>query len=288
MRPFLLAIFGLAVLIPNLSCSVNALEGFSDKYSNDALFVDAKMQINKGNFDSALSKISDMSPDFQARREVRMLAASAYGGKCGINFLEVVTGLTDLGTTRLFPFLLDQFRGGSPATIDACLAAENIIESIGAVGARNTDENLFLAIVSLAKMGKVLSYYLDADQDGTTETFGTVDPCLRARGARTGGPFDGDFFPADLREFGSGLTLFLQNISALAGQIDLGSGSVTDVTAACADLAGINPSYDFCSVTDPAAFTADHLQALVTLLNEDSVLGLGSNCTGDVTACVCP
>jgi hypothetical protein len=142
-----------------------------------------------------------------------------------------------------------------------------------------------LVTISFAKMGVVMSYYGDSDQDGLVD--GGFDVCADGAGSRT---FGADISDADIREFGTGLTLAMANITALTGTIDLGTSSLTAISDACADLAAIPPAgtYDFCSVTNPASFTAQHLEAIRSLLKEDSVVGLDSmGCDGDVSVCEC-
>ncbi|MBX3021723.1 MAG: hypothetical protein KF799_08620 [Bdellovibrionales bacterium] len=294
MRP--MAVLGLCIVMAgsSLSCSVNVLETFADKNTDDAYFVDAQRLINDGEYDAALTKIALMSDDYSNKRQVVMLRASAYGGKCGFRFMSFVQELGDMGTTRLFPFLTSQFIGGTPARIDSCLAAEDLIESIGDTADRTTDENMFLVLVSFAKMGNVLSLYADSNQNGIPDTAADTggadyNACTETpRATRPTTAVTGDWYTGDLRQFGSGLTLALANIAAVSGTVDLGDASLASITDACDDLAVLNPAYDFCSVTDPAAFTADQLKGIKSLLKEDSVVGLGTDCTGGITTCNCP
>jgi hypothetical protein len=151
------------------------------------------------------------------------------------------------------------------------------------VGARTTDENLFLGLISLTKMGKVLSYYLDVDQDGAVAA--GVNPCLNARGARPAAPVNGDFWDTDLREFGSGLTLFVESINAVSSEVDLGSDFLNDVNSACALLPAM---YNFCGITDPATFTANQVKGFQSIMKEDQDVGIGSDCAGNIGACNCP
>lgn len=288
-----LAVVALSALlsISSLSCSVNVLETFSNKNTDEAYFVDAKMLINDADYDGALAKIALMSTSYAAKREVIMLKANAYRGKCmGPTFLTFVQSLANMGTNRLFPFLLSQFTGGTPTRIDSCLAAEDLVESIGAVASRTTDENLFLVLVSFAKIGNILSLYADQNQNGTPDTAadnGTAyNPCLETpRATRPTAAVNGDWFNNDLRQLGTGITLAMANISAVTGSIDLGSDALADISGACSSLPA---SYNFCSITDPAAFDANQLAGIKTLLKEDNSVGLGTNCTGDMSTCFCP
>lgn len=274
-------LFALLIVVSNLNCSVNILENFADKNTNEALYYDALDLINDGDYSGALDKIALMTGSYTSNREVITLKASAYAGICGLNFLVFIQALKSIGTTRLMPFLLSAFKSGTTAKIDACLTAENLIESIGAVGDRTSDENVFLVLVSFAKIGNVLSFYADANADGTADA--SYDPCALGASRTTG-----DLYDSDVREIGTGITLALANISAVDSVVDVADGALTNMQSVCTTLAGVSPNYDFCSITDPTAFTSNHLLGIRSLLNESSVAGLGSNCTGDVSTCYCP
>lgn len=278
-----------------VGCSVNILETFANKNTDEAFAEDAKTMINEGQYDAALEKIALMSTSYQDRREVKMLKASAYGGKCGMPlFLTFVQQIAGMGTARLFPFLTGQFVGGTPARIDACREAEDIIESIGTITQRTANENMLLVLISFAKIGNVLSLYADQNQNGTPDTAAdnggsAFNPCLETpRAARPASPVNGDWFNTDLRELGSGITLALSNIAAVSDVVDLGTSSFASITDACNDLGTLNPDYNFCSVTDPDSFSADQLKGIKSILKEDTVVGLGTNCSGDISTCFCP
>jgi hypothetical protein len=272
MRPAITIVCAFLLTV-NVSCSVNILENFADKTSNEALLTEAKILVNKGFYSQALAKMNLMSVSFQADRGVVALKAQAHAGICGLNFFDFVLALKDLGTQRIFPFLLGAFRSGADTTrIDACVTAENLIKSLGAVGARSTDENLLMLLVSFTKIAQVLSYYADADQDGTTTT--TYDICA-AGGARTAAAAMPD---ADVGEVGTGLTLAMESLSAISGSIDLGSGTLDSVTTACDSLPA---QYDFCSKIVKTDFTADELTAIRSFVREGSAYGLDLNgCAG--------
>lgn len=272
MRPAVTIICAFLLTV-NVSCSVNILENFADKTTNEALLIDAKILINKGLFTEALAKIDLMTDSFEADRGVVALKAQAHAGLCGLNFFDFVLALKDLGTQKILPFLIGAFRSGADTTkIDACVTAENLIKSIGVVGARTTDENLLMLLVSFTKIAQVLSYYADANQDGTATA--TYDICT-AGGARTAA---GNMPDADVGEVGTGLTLAMENLAAVAGAIDLGSGTLDSVTTECDSLPA---QYDFCAKTVKADFTADELTAIRSFVREGSAYGLDLNgCAG--------
>jgi hypothetical protein len=273
-----------------VSCSVNVLTPFAKKTTDDALYEDALADINSGDYNGALTQISNMTSAYQGKRTVVTLKASAYAGLCGMNFLSFVKDLGNMGSTRLFPFLVSEFKGGTTARIDACRSAQDLMTSIGTVSERTNDENMFLVLLSFAKIGNVLSLYTDVDQDGTPDA--GVNPCtFTPRATRPTSPVAGDWYDdttnktGDLREIGTGIALALANIAAVSSTVNLGTGSLSSVNSVCS---AVPAAYDFCSITDGTQFTASQLKGIMTLLKESSVVGLGTNCTGDVTACFCP
>lgn len=275
MRLFARGLLSLLLILGNLSCSVNILENFADKNTNAALFYDAQELINEGDYQAAITKIELMTEDYQARREIKNLKASAYGGLCGINFLSFVQALGSM-SGNLFPFLMATYRTGTLNQADACTEAENLIESHGVVANRTIDESVFMMVVGFSKVGNILGHYVDTNDDGTPDAGYNV--CANAVAT--------DISTAYAREIGSGITLALEALTAIASQVNLGSGSATSMQGVCGDLSGAG--LDFCSVTDPAAFSATEIRGIRSMLKEDSAVGLGANCTGDISACFCP
>jgi hypothetical protein len=190
-----------------------------------------------------------------------------------------VTALGNIGTTRLFPFLLSTFDAGVAAKIDYCVNAQDTMAELGAISVRTADQNFFLAAIEFAKIGNILSYYADAAHAGTA--LAGFDPCA-VGGARAAG---GSITDDDARQIGVGLSIAAANLSAVAGTVSTGSSTLASITSVCAVLPA---GYDFCSVTDPTALTANEVKGVRTLIKESNVLGLGANCTGDVTTCNCP
>lgn len=287
------ALFFSGLVAVNLSCSVNVLSTFADHNTDEAYLEDAKMLVNDGDYAGALGKISLIKGSLAVDRATITLKASAHAGICGLRFLSFVKALGAMGTTRLFPFLLTQFKGATSAKVDACQTASNLMESIGTTSQRTSDENMFLVLISFAKIGNLLSLYADSNQNGIPDNAADVGAAYNAcvetpRASRPTTPVAGDWFTNDLRWLGSGITLAITNISAVSSTVDLGDAALTAVSSACANLATLNPAYNFCAVTDPTAFTATQLKGIKSILKEDSVVGLGTDCSGAITTCNCP
>lgn len=274
------------LLFANLSCSVNALKDFADTTTDQALLEDAKTSLDNSDYSTALADIASMTSSYATSADVLRVKAAAYGGLCGFNFLTFVQAFSAIGATRLMPFLLAEFPTSSTAAIDYCVDAQNTMEAIGTISERTTNDNLFLAMISLAKIGAILSYY---DGNGTATVNTNYDACTDpSPESRTQG---GSISDSDAREIGSGLSLAYLNLSAVASSVNLGSGQLADMTTVCTAL-GAN---DFCSITDPTAFTATEVKAIRSLVAENSAVGIGQtqsdapgSCPGDVTTCFCP
>lgn len=268
-------IFFVSLLLVCAGCSVNILENFADKTTNEALLVDAKKLMDKGDYPGALSKIDAMTDDFEAARSITGLKAQAHAGICGLNFFDFILALKNLGSQKMLPFLITKFRSGAvTTTFDHCATAEALLKGVGVVGARSLDENLLMLLVNFAKVGQLLSFYADADQDGIATTAYNVC-AIAAPGTRTAGAAMPD---EDARELGTGLTVAMESLAAVAGQIDLGAGSLDALTNACSNAP---PGYNFCTKTTGADFTANELLAIRSFVREGSAFGLDLNgCNG--------
>ncbi|MGE4130867.1 MAG: hypothetical protein AB7F86_04480 [Bdellovibrionales bacterium] len=271
MTQFLRLGFLATVFVLSTSCSVNILENFANKNTDNARLEAAKILINNGDYSGAISKLDEITGTLASDRGTVALRASAYAGLCGLNFLNFVQAFSST-SLRFFPFLLSHFVGGTTTTAGYCLTAENLVESIGTSSARTNDENMLLLVISLAKVGNYLNAYADTNNDGSGDA--GFDFCA-----------SGSLPDADTQEIGTGITLAIEALTALSGSVSLGSSSLSTINTACSSMVG---GYDFCSVTDPSAFTANQIKGIRTILNEDSSVGVGTNCSGNVSACACP
>ena len=259
------------------SCTVNILETFGDPTTDEALLFDAKELLDAGSYTAALAKFSEMTPEFLAEREVKILHASAYAGLCGVDFLNITEALASLGATRIFVWLVSTFPGGDATKQANCILAEDKIKSIGALGTNRTaDENFLMAFVGIVKMGVILSRYGDTTPaDGTADA--GFDPC------------SGAAIPsADAKEIATGFNIVVDALSNIGGST-VGSDVVTAVATVCASLP---PPYAGLCAAPAQVLTTDidatEEQGIRTIINEDQDIGLGSNCAGDAAACACP
>lgn len=268
---------GLALIAAfSLSCSVNILQSFGDETSDDALYDAARILNDARDYDGALTKLTLVSSSYATKEKVILLKAKAYAGKCGLDFLQLVDNIDSIGTKNFFIFLMNEFRAGTVTKAGYCLQAEDLIESIGATpAARTDDQNVFIAMLSFAKIGNWLSYYADANDDLTVDS---IDFCAT--------PVD-----ADVREIGSAINIALQSLSA-AG-VNVGNAKTALITAACPALG----AQDFCSVPvyDPTAFNANQIKGIRSMVRSGPAtnsVGIYSCNTGaDLNGCgvaLCP
>lgn len=279
MSKIIFALLSLLMALTATSCSVNILEAFGDPEADRAKFYDARDAINNSSWDEAITLITSMSAAFQVRPDVVVLHASAYAGKCGFDFLNFSSVLTNMGSNRLLLYLMQNRNGSTTDTQSNCQQAINLIESISATATNRTDDqNVFMALLALYQIGTIINIYGDTDDDGTAEWGSALpnDACETAAISN-----------ADVGRIGASLVQALTSISALSSQT-VGGDQLTDINTVCASLAAAPISdTDICTKTDPTTFDATELRAFRTLLRENSSIGTGS-CTGDLTTCLCP
>lgn len=265
-----------------LSCAdLNLFEEFGDKTSDEAKHYNAKRLIDGGEYSNAILEFEGMSAAYLAKREVAVDYASAHAGLCGLDFLNLVTSLEGLDSSRLFLIMMQGFTGATSTQVDSCIAAQNIIEGISATASlRDLNENLFMAFVQFAKMGSIFAVTADADSNDLVD--GGFDACNSASITET-----------QVREVGSSIVHIIASLSAIEGESNIADGALDDISTL---LNSISEIYDFCddtpdgsgdcTNTDPSSFDANQLRAIRTFIGENDAIGLGS-CTGDFTACLC-
>jgi len=273
---FRLALRGLVVIlisITSISCGQNAFLESAKRDTDAALLFEAKKQMNGAQWTAAIETLLRLSPTGRADRSAKTALASAYAGRCGLNLIRLAKTLADAGNAGLFDLFMAAVRDATTSSIADCKEAEEVLRSISAdPAARSVDENLMLSFIEFSKMGAILSTYAD------TNGYGTPDPGFDACNTS-------DIPEAMVREFGTGITLAIEGLNASGSS--LGSSLATAVSGACAALGGVNPAYDFCSITDPADFTADQVKALAGLIHSEDEPGIGT-CEDTLAACVCP
>lgn len=267
------------LLTTSLSCGdLNILSEFAKEDTNQALLQAAKIHINKGEYGDAIAEFASMTSDYLAKREVKVVYASAYAGRCGLDLLALAESMAGTLPSLLFKFLMSQYQNVTTANRDDCLQAETIIKSISTTATERTvDENLLMIFLSFAKIGVTISAHADNDDfDGNPDV--GWNACTN----------DASNFPeASVREVGTGLGNALTSLTAISGQSTIGSDQTDTFTDGCADLAALNPALDFCSVTDSSAFTADQVKGIRSIVQANEWVGIGS-CNNTLDNCLCP
>lgn len=247
----------------------NLFDDVANTDTDEAIFYEARRQMNQQNYNRAIVLFGDLSTDFRSQRTIVATEASAYSGRCGLNFINLVETLEGLTTTTtIYGFLFNIFLNGTDDLISDCQQSETLLESIGDYTQRTVDENILMGLSSLLKVGTILSRYADIDGNGVVDA--GFDHCDLV-----------DLPDAAVREIGTGTAHAI--LSASAAGSDINQDVLTEIT----DLCALDPNLNtFCTNTDPSAYSATEVQILRTLVGS-SDFGIGA-CTGDLLTCLCP
>lgn len=245
------------VAVTMINCS-NIFEPMSPKDTNDAYYETASKALDDSDFDLAIANFSKLTSGYlDTKAEIRQRYAGALAGKCGLVFSTFYNSIstTDFGTTPIFKAFMNQF---TQKTVypSYCTQAEAQIKAIWATRTATAGQQLFMAILSMAKIGAYLRNKADHDStgdlgDGTTD--GTFDGCAATD--------DEDHLTDDeMKEVITGFSLMLLNITAFSASLGLGS-TIDDLNAAC----GAIPDSP-CAVTEAANVTAPMIDSMRDLL----------------------
>ncbi|MCB0421491.1 MAG: hypothetical protein KDD61_10880 [Bdellovibrionales bacterium] len=260
-----------------LGCgSSNILVDFGT-VTDESLLFQAKQNMNDGLWSDALDNFDQMSVDFLTRRDVIYVHANAYAGRCGLNFMEFVESLGNIGSNTLFGFLMQTYTSATLTIADDCAQAEALIKSISDDPAlRTANENVFMAFLGFTKIGAFLGAIADTDNDGSPD--GGFDSCA-------GGSISDD----QVKEVGTGLANALTSLSASGSSI--GGDQVTDIDSMCTAInSNLGASYNFCEATNKDDVTADMIKGIRSIIGEGQALGIGSCAAvpNNLPNCACP
>lgn len=263
------AMKALILLFVMLTGCRNMLQETAKKDTPEAVFYQAKMEMNDRDYESAINLMQTLAPSFLAQRHVALVYASAFSGRCGLDFVNFVTDLENVGSaSSMFSFLMQQFPDATDAKIADCVFSESVLNNIGNQTQRNSDENILMGLSSLTKVGTVLSRYADTDGNGSVD--GTFDHCDTT-----------DFPDTAIREVGTGIAQAILSVSAVGS--DITADTLTEIT----DLCALDPNLNvFCTTTDPNAYSNNEIAVLRAILGSTNQ-GVGA-CPGNFTACICP
>ncbi len=250
-----------------LSCGGNLYEASSSKTSREAIIEDISTLTNSLKFAEAILLI-EQNPTLIPTREDKLLFASAYAGSCGLTFATIFESLaTATGSPMEFAKNAFTTRNIIPSN---CFKAQQWIEAIGINSFRNTNENIAMFLIGLAKIGTYLRNRADTDKNGVLDA--GYDSC-----SATSLP------TAEIKQIITGFGLMIQNAAAIGTNISPGlSASITNVNAACTAL-GLS-----CTQTDPALVPDADATSFRDAIKSDKVLDLGiESCTPAASTC-CP
>lgn len=260
-------LWSLCVCLLSVSCSENLFDEIADKDAPEAIYFQAKQEINSRNYGAAITLLESLDPTYLAARERVAVYASAYSGRCGLEFLTLLNNLQNSSTGTIFATLMAAFPGATVAeNVADCNQSQSILSGVGDQSARDGDENLLMAFTSLAEIGTLLSALADTDDNGSADA--GFDQCDNS-----------DFSDSQVRELGSSIALTILSLGAI------GTSYIDDALADINSLCGIDPELaTFCSVTDPAAFTADQVRALRWAIGSNDI-GIDSCGGNDFANC---
>jgi hypothetical protein len=253
-----------------IGCS-NVLDETAKTDTPAAIYYEAKELMSEGDYNAAIQLLQSLGPTYLSQRDVALVYASAFSGRCGLNLVNLVTQLEDVGTApTLFLFFMGLFPGGTDAKIGDCVFSESTVNTFGDYTQRTADENILMGLSSITKVGTILSRYADADNDGAADA--GFDHC------------DLTDFPDDaVREIGTGIANAILSISAVSSSIS--SDTLDDITAICALNVNLNA---FCTTTDKNSYSALEVTFLRSVLASTNE-GIGApTCPGSFITCICP
>lgn len=246
-----------------ISCS-NIYEPMSSKTTDDALYEDAVKAADAQDYDLALAKFQAISSGYLSQVAVRKNYAGALAGKCGLKFTSFFTGLSsaDFSTTPFFLYFMKTFNQIA-VNPTYCTQAEAQIKAIWASNTPTASEQLFMVILSMAKMGAYLRNKADNDStnnNGNGSTDGAFDMCANTDDTH-------HLTDDEVTEIVTGFALMLTNITGFAATLGLGS-QIGSVTAICS----IPGASTLCSATEASTVTAPMRDLMRDLL----ATGIGS------------
>ena len=269
MRPLILIIF---ILMSAPGCTKNIFNELGAKNSDKALLYDAEVAVNEQAYDYAISIITQrVSASGQQTAQAREILASAYAGKCGLNFVDYISSLSSAMSGSSFVLVKTPFVGKIVAP-DACLTSLQTLDLIGTKAQRTQDQNAFAAVVGMVLMGSATRLYSDdapANGDGNQDAVNISCTLTNAQ----------------IDNVILGYAYMAQNFDALTSQLGSStSTTISDSITTCNSIAGAA-----CSNTDPAQITALLRDTMKDLMNTTQYgVGTADGSTPVLIAAACP
>ncbi len=240
----------IAILVFFQSCSLNIFSELAGKNSDDSLLFEAQAAVNAQNYDNAITIITQkVSSSGRVTVKAREILASGYAGKCGLNFIDYVTRLSQSVSGSTFVLVSSPFVGIT-VTPASCLTALQTLDLIGTFSQRTTSQNSFAAIVGMVLMGSATRQYTD-------------DAPVNGDGSQDAVNISCTLTDAQMDNIILGYAYMSLNFAAVSSQIgNASSTTISDTIAACTALAGAA-----CTNTDPAQITPQMRDTMRDLMN---------------------
>lgn len=254
------------------SCGPNAFTQFSSQNSDEALYQNALKKVDALDYAGAIDIIQNqMGAAYRAKTNVQETLMGAYAGKCGMSFVTLISGMSS-ASGGIFKIALGAF-GGIVVDTAACDSAVTVLQGLGTSTTRTQNQNLYAAILGLAKLGVNLHASMDQESSGAGD--GAVDAgwdSCPAPGSSTAGQLT----DAEVKKVIVGVGLIFENIAALITAMGSGNAGVSALDSAktqCEAVAGAGN----CTITDEnsAAITPTMIRLFRRMISS-STLGLGS------------
>src|SRR5947209_7787708 len=123
------ALILLAIALSNVG-GCNLFSEVSDKTSDNAVIDDVNNLIDRGLWNDAVLKWYTLSSAGQNRRDAKLVLATAYAGRGGLDLINLVVALNNnasSGSQTLFQFLVTAFKGSKINSFWDELRAEGIM-----------------------------------------------------------------------------------------------------------------------------------------------------------------
>ena len=272
----------LLVCFLSFSSCQNVFTGMADKTSDEALYEDALKAMDVQDYNSAVAYFNQLSDKFTAHTTVLENWAGALAGQCGLNFINYMNALStaNLGATTFFKFLTTVW---SQQNINpsACYAAELKIKQIWTSDSQSASQQLFMAILSMVKMGTYIRSKADNAENGGLGN-GTIDGAYNSCSTATPAH---NLTDAEVTQIITGFSLFLTNIASftasLSGSLSGALGVFNDPTTGI--CATVLPAHT-CDTTDPTLVTATQILWMRRILKADTI-GIESCAVAGLATC---
>ncbi len=252
------------------SCTGNLLRDMADQDTDDALIFDAQTAVNAQDYDTAIDILTNkLSSSGQVKEQARELLASAYAGKCGLNFIDFTDGLANSTSGSAFTLSAQPFVGVAVSST-FCLSSLQTLDLIGPTEQRTVDQNAFASVVGMVLMGSATRLYTDNNPTNGDGVQDAVDISC-------------SLTDAQVDEIVLGYGYMSKNFSALSSQIGSASSTFSGSISTCQSVAGSS-----CEITNPASIDNTIRDTMKDLLNTTQYgVGVedGSNPVNIPTAC---